>query len=60
MGTELRSLVVNRKEKYMKIEAIVTKLEKEVEDIIKRINNTNARLEQASNNLKQVYYFLRL
>lgn len=51
---ELRRILVNRKEKYMKIEAAVTKLEGEVEDTNKRIQNVQARLEQAVAALKQV------
>lgn len=54
MGTELRRLLVNRREKYMKIEAVVQKLEGDVEDITKRINSTNIKLEQAANILKEV------
>ena len=54
MGAELRKLVVSRKEKYLKIEAIVKKEEEEVEEITKRIRITHARLEQEANTLKQV------
>lgn len=53
---ELRRILVSRKEKYMKIEAVVTKLEGEVEDANKRIQNVQARLEQAVVALKQVKY----
>lgn len=54
MGTELRRILVNRKEKYLRIEASVTKLEEEVDDLTKRIQHTNSKIDQASNNLKQV------
>ncbi len=54
MAAELRKLVVTRKEKYLKIEAIVKKEEKEVDEITKRIRSTHAKLEQETNTLKQV------
>lgn len=56
MGSELRRVLVNRKEKYLNIEAVTTKLEAEVEDITKKINNINCRLEQATIALKQVKF----
>jgi|LakMenEpi03Aug12_release.lakeMendotaPanAssembly.Ray.scaffolds.fasta_scaffold577727_2 hypothetical protein len=54
MAAELRRLVVSRKEKYLKIEAIVQKEEAEVDEITKRIQSTNARLEKEASILKQV------
>ncbi|EFX65706.1 hypothetical protein DAPPUDRAFT_264338 [Daphnia pulex] len=54
MAAELRKLVVHRKEKYLKIEAIVKKEEVEVDEITKRIRSTHAKLEQETNTLKQI------
>lgn len=54
MDAELRKLVVNRKEKYLKIEAIVKKEEVEMDEITKRIRSIHAKLEQETNTLKQV------
>jgi hypothetical protein len=54
MVAEFRKLVVNRKEKYLKIEAIVKKEEVEMDEITKRIRSTHAKLEQETNTLKQV------
>lgn len=53
---ELRGLLVNRKEKYMKTEAVVTKLEQEVEETNKRIQNIQTKLEKTAISLKQVRY----
>lgn len=53
-GTELRKLSVHRKEKNLIVEADIAKLESEVDASSKRVQNLNARLEQATNNLKQV------
>ena len=52
-GTELRKLSVHRKEKNLIVEADIAKLESEVDASGKRVQNLNARLEQATN-LKQV------
>ena len=56
---ELRGLLVNRKEKYMKTEAVVTKLEQEVEETNKRIQNIQTKLEKTAISLKQVRYSVR-
>lgn len=58
MGAELRRTLVNRKEKYLKIEAVVTKLEEEVDDITKRMQSINFRIEQATNTLSQVNLYI--
>jgi|688.fasta_scaffold1863694_2 hypothetical protein len=54
METELRQILVSRKEKYMKTESNITKLESDVDDLTKRIQHINLSLEKASITLKQV------
>ena len=54
METELRQIVISRKEKYMKTESNITKLESDVDDLTKRIQHINLSLEKASITLKQV------
>jgi hypothetical protein len=54
METELRQIVVSRKEKCMKTESNITKLESDVEDLTKRIRHINLSLEKATITLKQV------
>lgn len=53
-GAELRHTLVKQKEKHLKIEAVVTKLEEEVDDFTKRMHGITVRIEQAANTLKQV------
>ncbi len=50
----MRQLVVHRKEKCLAADSAVGKLEVEVELITKRMQSTNAKIEQAANTLKQV------
>ena len=52
--TELRQVLVNRKEKCMKIEAGVKRLETEVDEISKRMVGIQLKIEQSSVTLKQV------
>ncbi|XP_046640134.1 tropomyosin-like [Daphnia pulicaria] len=52
--TELRQVLVSRKENFMKIEAHVKKMEGDVDNLTKRINNINTSLEKAVVTLKQV------
>lgn len=51
---ELRQHLLQRKERYMKVEASVKRLEAEVEEVSKRLQATNVRLEHAQATLKQV------
>jgi hypothetical protein len=59
METELRQVVVSRKEKYMKTESSITKLESDVDDLTKRVHMINISLEKGSINLKQVKQLLK-
>ena len=52
--TELRQVLVNRKEKCMKIEAGVKRLETEVDEISKRMAGIQLKIEQSCVTLKQV------
>jgi hypothetical protein len=56
MGAELRQTLVYRKEKYLKTEAVMTKLEEVVDNITKQMQiiQNNFRIEQATNTLSQV------
>lgn len=50
----MRQVLVSRKENFMKIEAHVKKMEGDVDNLTKRINNINTSLEKAVVTLKQV------
>lgn len=48
-------MLVSRKEKSMKIETSVKRLESEVDEINKRMANIQIKIEQSSISLKQVF-----
>lgn len=54
MGSELRQLLLNRKDKYMRFEACINKLENDVEELNKKLSSLNAKLENGTSTLKQV------
>lgn len=54
METDLRRHLVNRKEKYLRIEAVVTKWEREVEDVTKKVKSATFKLENCAKTLEQV------
>lgn len=54
MGAELRELLLKRKESYLISEKSVSKLGIELDNMDKKLNNLNLRLEESISSLKQV------